>query len=274
MTTKSTAKAKTGAIRVGIGGWTYEPWRDEFYPEGLAHSRELAYASSQLPTIEINGTFYRTQTPAVFAAWAAETPDGFMFSVKAPRYATHLRELASAEPHIIRFLKSGLTELGDRLGPLLWQFPPTKRFDDTDFARFLDLLPPSLHGCRLRHALDVRHESFATPTFVALARRAGAAIVYTDHATYPSIPDITADFVYARLQKGQERLKTGYTASELDALVGRLRAWAAGSMPDDLTAIDAEAKPQRGPRDVFAYVIHEAKVRAPAAARALTERLG
>ena len=162
---------KTGEIRVGIGGWTFEPWRGSFYPKGLAHAKELAYASSKLTTIEINGTLYRTQTPATFAKWRKEVPDGFVFSVKGPRYVVQKRVLAEAGESLGFFLKSGITELGDRLGPILWQFAPTKKFDAADFAAFLAMLPAKLDGLRLRHAVEVRHPSFATPQFIALLRQ-------------------------------------------------------------------------------------------------------
>lgn len=268
------AAAKGGAIRAGIGGWTFEPWRGVFYPEGLAQAKELHYASRALTTIEVNGTFYRTQTPATFAKWANEVPDGFIFSLKGPRYAVNRRVLAEAGDSISRFLDSGVAALGDKLGPLLWQFAPTKKFDEADFGRFLELLPEKHDGVALRHAIEVRNPSFCTPAFLALVRRFKAAVVYAEHATYPAIPDVTADFVYARLQKGKDTIKTGYPPAALAAWAKRAKAWAAGGMPDDLELVDAEHKLQKKPRDVFVYFIHEGKVRAPAAATAFLESVG
>jgi len=264
--------AKAGKIYVGIGGWTYEPWRGVFYPEGLPHARELEYASRHLTSIEVNGTFYRTQSPKTFRDWAAQVPDGFVFSLKGPRYAVNRRVLAEAGDSITRFLDSGVTELGDHLGPLLWQFAPTKKFDEADFGAFLELLPREFDGRRMRHVVEVRHDSFKTLTFIALLRKFSIPVVYAEHATYPEIADVTGDFVYARLQKGQEKLKTGYSPKALDAWAERAKTWAAGRVPDDLPRVDKTA-PKTMPRDTFIYFIHEAKVRAPAAAMALIERL-
>jgi uncharacterized protein YecE (DUF72 family) len=265
--------AKAGAIRVGIGGWTYEPWRGVFYPDRLPHARELEYASTHLTSIEVNGTFYRTQTPATFAKWARETPDGFVFSLKGPRYATNRRVLAEAGDSIQRFIDSGIGELGDRLGPLLWQFTPTKKFDAGDFGAFLELLPASIGGRKLRHVVEPRHASFCTPEFVALARRFSVAVVFAEHATYPAIADPTGDFIYARLQKGQDTVKTGYPPKALDAWAKRVRTWASGGTVHDLPLIDSARPAKTKPRDVFVYFIHEGKVRAPAAAMALIERV-
>jgi uncharacterized protein YecE (DUF72 family) len=265
---------KSGQIRIGIGGWNYEPWRGVFYPDGLAQAKELAYAASRLTSIEINSTFYGSQKPESFRKWAATVPDGFVFSVKGPRFATNRRVLAEAGDSIKRFLDSGILELRDRLGPMLWQFAPTKKFDAGDFGKFLELLPRTAEGRPLRHVVEVRHASFRTAEFIALLRTFAMPVVFTDHATYPSIADVTGDFLYARLQKGVDTIPTAYPAKELDAWAGRLRAWARGKAPDDLPRVEAAAKPEAGPRDVFAYVIHEGKVRAPAAAIALIERLG
>lgn len=263
-----------GAIHVGIGGWTYAPWRGEFYPAGLPHARELEHASRRVTSIEVNGTFYRTQRPATFAKWAREVPDGFVFSLKGPRAATQRAVLAEAGPSIERFLDSGPAMLGDRLGPMLWQLPPARRFDEADLGRFLELLPRRLGEHRLRHALEVRHASFKVPAFVGLARAHGVCIVYAEHASYPAIADLTADFVYARLQRGQDGLRQGYPSAALDAWAGRFRMWAAGGMPPDLGAMVApDHVPPRIARDVLAYVIHEGKLRAPAAAEALLARL-
>jgi uncharacterized protein YecE (DUF72 family) len=263
-----------GPIRIGIGGWNYEPWRGVFYPAGLAQAKELAYAASRLTSIEINSTFYGSQKPETFRKWASAVPDGFVFSVKGPRFATNRRVLAEAGDSIKRFLDSGVLELGDRLGPLLWQFAPTKKFAADDFGKFLELLPAKIDGRRVRHVVEVRHASFRSPEFVALVRSFAVPVVFTDHATYPSLADVTGDFVYARLQQGQDSIPTAYPAKELDAWAGRLRAWAQGKMPDDLPRVDPAWAPKKAaPREVFAYVIHEGKIRAPAAAMALIERL-
>jgi uncharacterized protein YecE (DUF72 family) len=262
----------SGKIRIGVGGWNYEPWRGVFYPEGLAQAKELAYAASRLTSIEINSTFYGSQKPESFRKWAATVPDGFVFSVKGPRFATNRRVLAEAGDSIKRFLDSGVLELRDRLGPMLWQFAPTKKFDAADLSKFLALLPPKVEGRRLRHVVEVRHASFCTPEFTTLSRAFAIPIVFTDHATYPSIADVTGDFIYARLQQGQDTIPTAYPPKDLDAWAGRLRTWAQGNVPDDLPRVDPAAKPKLAPRDVFAYIIHEGKVRAPAAAMALIER--
>jgi len=266
--------APSGQIRVGIGGWNYQPWRGVFYPEGLAQAKELAYAGSHLTSIEINSTFYGSQKPESFRKWASAVPDGFKFSVKGPRFATNRRVLAEAGDSIKRFLNSGVLELADRLGPLLWQFAPTKKFDAADFGKFLQLLPTKAEGKPLQHVVEVRHASFRTPEFIALLRDFGTPVVFTDHATYPSLADLTGDFVYARLQKGQDAIPTAYPAKELDAWARRVQMWAAGSMPDDLPRLDlAHQSKKSAPRDVFVYFIHEGKIRAPAAAMALIERL-
>jgi uncharacterized protein YecE (DUF72 family) len=266
--------ARQGKIKVGIGGWTFEPWRGTFYPKGLAHARELQYASTHLTTIEINGTFYRTQTASTFAKWAKETPDGFVFSVKGPRYAVNRRVLAEAGDPIKWFFDSGVTELGDKLGPILWQFAPTKKFDATDFGKFLELLPRQLEGRKLRHVVEVRHQSFCIPQFIALLRQFHTPVVFADHPTYPALADPIGDFAYARLQKGDDQIQTAYPPEALDAWADRARLWAKGGWRDELPLADPASAPKKAPRDVFVYFIHEAKVRAPAAAMALIARLG
>ncbi len=264
--------SKQGTIRVGIGGWTFEPWRQAFYPEDLPQKRELEYASRQLTAIEVNGTYYSTQKPASFAKWRDETPDNFMFSVKASRYATNRRVLAEAGESIERFVGSGLSELKHKLGPLLWQFMPTKKFDAGDFGKFLDLLPKELNGRELRHVLDVRHESFMTEEFLALARKHRCATVFADSDEYPSFSDVTADFVYARLMRTQSKLKTGYAPKALDAWARRAQVWASGKEPADLPRVGKAAKAAKS-RDVFIFMISGAKERAPAAAIGLIARL-
>lgn len=264
--------AKTGTIRVGIGGWTFEPWRGTFYSPGLPHARELEYAAAQLTAIEINGTYYRLQKPESFAAWAKATPPGFVFSVKASRVCTNRRVLSDAAESVTRFLGQGLTELGEKLGPILWQFMATKAFDPDDFSAFLDLLPARQDGLSLRHAVEVRHESFRTPDFIALARRKGVAVVFADTPKYPQIADLTADFVYARLQDAREEELTGYSPAALDRWAAIARAWATGESPSGPEYAVSERTEQR-PRDVFLFMINGAKVRAPAAAQALLKRL-
>lgn len=264
--------SKAGKIHIGIGGWTFAPWRGVFYPEKLPQRQELEFAASKLGSIEINGTYYGSQKPESFRKWAGEVPDGFVFSVKGPRFATNRRVLAEAGDSIQRFYDSGVLELGDRLGPVLWQFAPTKKFEEADFGKFLELLPRRLEGRSLRHVVEVRHGSFLTPGFVALLRAFATPVVYSDHATYPAIADLTGDFVYARLQKGKDTVKTGYPPKALDAWAKRLATWAKGGEPADLPRV-TPAHPKKQPREVFAYVIHEGKVRAPAGAMALIDRL-
>ncbi|MEG3124546.1 DUF72 domain-containing protein [Sphingomonas sp. GB1N7] len=260
------------SIRVGIGGWTYEPWRGTFFPEGLAHKRELEFASRAMTAIEVNGTYYSSQKPATFATWAKTAPDGFVFALKASRFCTNRKVLAEAGESIGKFVGQGITELGDKLGPILWQFMATKKFDAEDFGAFLKLLPDQQDGIALRHAVHVRHESFAVPEFAALARAAGVAIVFADAAEYPALADVTGDFVYARLENAQEAVATGYTDAELDRWTEIAHDWAAGTAPDGLPYADP-AKPAKVPRDTFVFFINGAKVRAPAGAMAMIERL-
>lgn len=244
-----------GQIRVGVGGWTFEPWRGVFYPKDLTQKRELEFASRALTSIEINGTYYSTFKPDSWKKWRDETPDGFVFSVKASRYCTNRKVLAEAGPAVEKFLAQGLTELGSKLGPINWQFAGTKKLDLADFDAFLSLLPKSQGGVRLRHALEVRNPSFASPEFYALAKTHGAAIVYAKDEDFPEIDEETADFTYARYMSSDEALEDGVSASELTRIAKQTRAWA-----------------KRG--DVFAYFISGAKVRNPAAAQALIRTLG
>ena len=262
----------TGTIRTGIGGWTFEPWRGTFYPADLPKAKEADYAVNHLGTIEINGTFYRTQTPATFAKWRDAAPEGFVYAVKALQYCVAKKKLAEAGESIGKFLNSGLSELGDKLGPILWQFRPTRQFDADDIADFLAMLPARIDGVPARHVLEVRHESFACPEFVELLRKHGAAVVVADHEEHPQIADLTADFVYARLMKTREEIDTGYAAADLDRWADIARGWAKGEQPDGLTYVTDQAA-ERTPRDVFAYFISGAKERNPAAAIALAERL-
>jgi uncharacterized protein YecE (DUF72 family) len=272
--TKRQAPGRQGKIRVGIGGWSYAPWRGVFYPKGLKQADELAYAASNLTSIEINATHYRLQSPKSFRIWGATAPDGFVFSVKGPRLVTQQKVLAETGGFIRRFLDSGLSELGDRLGPILWQFAPFKRFDQSDFGKFLSLLPPELDGRKLNHVVEVRHDSFRDAEFVKLLRDTGASVAYTDTETWPSIADRSGDIVYARLQRGDDSLEAAYPSAELDAWAGRARDWAKGAAPVDLPLIEAAGAAEPKPRDVFVYFIHEGKLRAPAAAMALIDRLG
>jgi len=265
-------KASSGEIRVGIGGWTFEPWRGgTFFPEKHPKTCELEYASRKVTTIEINGTYYSTQKPTTFRKWHDETPDDFVFAVKANRFTTNRKVLAEAKPSIDMFLKSGLSELKQKLGPILWQFAPTKKFDAADFEGFLTLLPKTLDGLKLRHALEARHESFAVSDFVALARKHGAAIVYAHHETYPEIADITADFVYARLQQTAAKVETGYTTAEIKKWTAIAQEWSEGKTAKTLPTVGKAAKP--GPTEVFVYFIAGAKERNPAAAMAMLKEL-
>lgn len=262
------------AIRVGIGGWNYPPWRGSFYPADLAQRLELHYASQQVTTIEINATYYRTQKPESFAKWRDETPAGFVFSLKANRFATNRRVLAEAGDSIRHFLASGIAELGDKLGPIVWQFAPTKRFDPGDFGAFLQQLPDAHAGLDLHHVLEVRHESFLSDEFVRLAARHGMATVFTDSATYPSLADRTGQVVYARLMNADLRFKDGYAPRALDDWAQIAGQWARGERPGALSHILPDAAgSQRPPRDVFILFINGAKERAPAAATALLGRL-
>src|SRR5258706_3813915 len=245
----------SGAIRVGVGGWSFEPWRGVFYPAGLPHRRELEFAARALTSIEINGTYYSTFKPDSWRKWRDETPDGFVFAVKSSRFCTNRRVLAGAGESIERFIGQGLTELGDKLGPINWQFMGTKKFDPADFGAFLGLLPKEKDGVALRHAIEVRSPTFATEAFYDLARHHGVAIVYAKDEDFPEIDQGSADFTYARLMASREDLEAGVSEAELAGYARQLRAGA-----------------KRG--DVFAYFISGAKIRNPPPAQALIRKLG
>jgi uncharacterized protein YecE (DUF72 family) len=263
----------TGAIRIGIGGWTYEPWRGTFYPDKFPQKRELEYASRQLTSIEINGTFYGSQKPESFAKWHDETPDGFVFSLKAPRFATNRKVLADAGRTIERFFAGGVMELKDKLGPINWQLMPTKEFDSTDFEAFLKLLPKEVGGRALRHVVEVRHDSFHTPDFIALVREHGVAVAIAAESAHPQIADATAPFVYARIMGTRETAELGYSDAALDLWAARAKAWASGAAVDGLDCVEPRRADGKA-RDVYIYVISGYKVRNPAAAMALLRRLG
>ena len=260
------------AIRVGIGGWTFEPWRGPFYPDGLTQKRELEFATRVVTAIEINGTYYSTFKPASFETWAKTAPEGFVYTVKASRFCTNRKVLAEGGESIARFVDQGLVELGDKLGPIFWQFMATKKFDAADFGAFLTLLPKSHKGVALRHAVQVRHESFAVPEFIALCRAAGVAIVFADSPTYPAIADVTGDFVYARLESGEDHNPLCYPDADMDRWAEAAKIWAAGGQPDGLPYV-GDMAPAKTPRETFVFFIHGGKVRAPAGAMALIERV-
>lgn len=260
-----------GAIRVGIGGWDYDPWRGSFYPAGLAKAKQLEYAAGRLTAIEINATYYKLQSPELFARWAKAVPDGFKFAIKGSRYCSNRKVLGEGGEAVERFCGQGFTELGDRLGPILWQLMATKRFDPEDFAAFLALLPRQVAGVTLRHAVEVRHESFRDAAFVAMARAAGVAIVYGDSDGFPCVADLSGDFAYARLMCAREEVETGYGEAALDGWAQVAAAWSRGESPPGLP-YTAEPPPQAS-RDTYIFFISGAKERNPAAATALIERL-
>jgi uncharacterized protein YecE (DUF72 family) len=260
-----------GRIHVGVGGWDYDPWRGTFYPLGLPKPKQLEYAAERLTATEINATYYKLQSPELFERWAKMVPDGFRFAVKASRFCTNRRILSEGGEAIARFCGQGFTALGDKLGPILWQFMGTKQFDPDDFGAFLKLLPAEQDGVKLRHAVEPRHESFRDPGFVAMARAAGVAIVFADAEDYPCIPDLSGDFVYARLQRNREEEPAGYPPAELDRWAAAAGAWSRGESPPGF-AYSADP-PIARPRETFIFFISGAKVRAPAAATALIARL-
>jgi uncharacterized protein YecE (DUF72 family) len=245
-----------GRIRIGIGGWTYPPWRRTFYPPDMPQKRELEYASRQLGTIEINATFYGRQSPKSWKVWAEIVPDGFQFAVKGSRFCVARSRLGDGAEGIGNFLAQGFTALGPKLGPIMWQFAPRRQFDADDIAAFIDLLPDELDGLRLRHAIEPRHESFRDGRFFDLCRKRDIAVVLEDSDEYPSIDADTASFRYARFQRMREDLQTGYSDPELDEFAECFTGWAEDG------------------RDAYIYLINGAKIRAPAAALALQERLG
>ena len=262
------------SIRVGIGGWSFEPWRNNFYPAAWPHSRELEYASRQLTAIEINSTYYSSQKPATFAKWRDATPDDFMFSLKASRFATNRRVLGEAGESVQRFVNSGITELAHKLGPIVWQFAPTKRFDPVDFEAFVKLLPAQAGGVALHHVLDVRHASFKCAEYLALARRHHTATVFTDSDEHPAFADLTGSFVYARMMRTEAGLPEGCTSQAFDQLGACAQRWHAGFEPAGLPRVEAApVLPTPQPRDVFMFFISGAKENAPAAAQALLRRL-
>lgn len=258
-------------IRVGIGGWDYDPWRETFYPPGLPKARQLEYASRQLTAIEINATYYKLQKPELFERWAKTVPDGFKFALKASRYCTMKKVLGEGGEGVQKFCGQGITELGDRLGPILWQFMATRKFDPDDFQAFLKLLPDRQDGVKLSHAIEVRHESFRDPAFVAMARAAGVAIVFGDSDDYPCLADVSGDFVYARLMGARAEVETGYDAAALDRWAEVAKGWARGESPSGLP-YSSEPAPAV-PRETYVFFISGAKERNPAAAKALIERL-
>ncbi|MCW3148096.1 DUF72 domain-containing protein [Stutzerimonas stutzeri] len=284
-------------IHIGISGWRYAPWRGDFYPKGLKQKDELHFASRAVSSIEINGSFYALQTPERYASWYAETPPGFVFSVKAPRFITHVKRLREVEKPIANFFASGIFALRDKLGPLLWQFPPSFRYEPDTFEAFLAQLPHDTaaalaiaKGCeprmagrsllqidrkrRLRHAVEIRHESFVDASFVALLRKHRVALVVADTAgKWPYREDLTSDFVYIRLHGAEQLYTSGYTEQALDAWSRRIRRWSNGSQPDDAQLITPRKPPRRRARDVYCYFDNDVKVRAPYDARQLLRRL-
>ncbi|MGO4127262.1 DUF72 domain-containing protein [Inquilinus sp. YAF38] len=287
---------KAGQVRIGISGWTYRPWRGVFYPKGLPQKRELAFAAESFPTVEINGTFYGTQRPESYARWAEETPEDFVFAVKGPRYISHLRRLREVEAPLANFLASGPLRLGPKLGPILWQFPPSFRFDPERIEAFLKLLPKDTEAAAeisrrhderyagrvwtrtdrkrpLRHALEIRHDSFLDPAFIRLLRRYGIALVCADTVDWPRRMDLTADFIYCRLHGSEQLYVSGYDDAALDSWAHRVAAWATGGEPADAERVIDKPGPKRAKRDVYVYFDNDAKVRAPADAKGLIRRV-
>ena len=265
--------AKAPRIRIGVGGWVFEGWRKSFYPDDLPQSRELEHMSRAVTAIEINGTYYGSQKPESFRRWHAETPEDFVFAVKGPRFATNRRVLKDSAESVEKFLGSGVTELRDKLGPINWQFPPTKAFDAEDFAGFLALLPKERDGVALRHAVEVRHPSFADPDFVALVRAHDVAVIISGDSKFPLIPDVTASFVYLRMLGTSPDHVHGYSDADAMAWVDRMRVWAAGGAPDDLAPVSKPNPAHKVSRDVFAFVIDGTKEKNPFAAQDMIRML-
>jgi len=288
--------AKAGKVRIGISGWRYTPWRGVFYPKGLRQKDELAYAAGIFRTIEINGTFYALQRPQSFAKWAEDTPSDFVFSVKAPRYITHIRRLRDVEKPLANFFASGLFELGPKLGPILWQFPPSFKFDAERLEDFFKLLPHDTEKAAvlarrhdsqvrgrvsltpdrkrpLRHAMEIRHESFRTPDFIKLLRKYRVALVCADTVEWPRLMDLTSDFVYCRLHGSEELYASGYDSRSLSQWSKRVAAWAQGTEPKDAERVIDKPGPQRAKRDVFLYFDNDKKVLAPRDAQSLEKRV-
>src|SRR5271155_1907207 len=285
-----------GEVRVGVSGWRYQPWRGKFYPKELTQKLELQYASTKLRTIEINGTFYSLQRPSSFARWFAETPEDFVFTVKGPRFITHIRRLREVEGPLANFLASGVLLLGKKLGPFLWQFPPNFKYQPEPLETFLKLLPQDSiaalksaqqHDSRirseegldgvgtfpLRHAMEIRHESFRNAEFVELLRKYNVALVCADTPHWPRLMDLTADFVYCRLHGVEELYASGYDEQALQDWLRRVTDWARGEEPADAERVTAEAGPNRSVRDVFVYFDNDVKVLAPANAMDLAQRV-
>jgi uncharacterized protein YecE (DUF72 family) len=286
------------AIRIGISGWRYAPWRGTFYPEDLPQRRELEFASGKLNSIEINGTFYSLQSPASFRQWHEQTPGDFLFSVKGGRYITHMRRLKDVRDPLANFLASGVLLLKEKLGPILWQFPPNFVFDAGRFETFFQLLPRDTNSAAdlarrhhsklrlgswirtdanrpLRHAVEIRHPSFADPAFIALLRKYNIALVIADTAgKWPYLEDITADFIYVRLHGDEELYASGYTDEALDRWAGRLRAWRRGAEPADAQRVGPAARRRSAGRDLYVYFDNDVKVHAPYDAMHLAQRLG
>lgn len=286
-----------GDVRIGVSGWTYAPWRGEFYPEDLPQKRELAFASEAFRAIEVNGTFYGLQKPDAFARWHGETPEDFLFAVKGPRFITHMRRLREPQTPLANFFASGVLRLGRKLGPILWQLPPSLAFDEVLIEDFLALLPrepeaasalAARHDDRvrgrawlkadgvpaLRHALEIRHESFVDPAFVALLRRHDVALVCADTVDWPLLMDVTSDFVYCRLHGSQELYRSGYDQAALDSWAGRVGLWSRGRPMQDGRFADPRHKAKPKARDVFVFFDNTDKLRAPEDARGLMRRLG
>ncbi|HKS55352.1 MAG TPA: DUF72 domain-containing protein [Steroidobacteraceae bacterium] len=261
-----------GRIRAGMGGWNYEPWRKTFYPKDVAKTQELRYASRQVTAIEVNGTFYRLQSPAVFAKWRDETPDDFVFSLKAPRFLMNRRDLRTAAEGLARFIDSGLSQLQTKLGPLLWQLAPTKQFDAAEIDGFLGMLPREVDGIPLRHAFEVRHDSFLKPEYLQIARNHRVATVFADTDEHPSFADVTADFIYARLMRTVATESTGYAKTALATWARRAGQWASGEDASGLPRVE-KVDLKEGAREVFMFFISGAKERAPAAAQHLLSLL-